>query len=86
MTAAAAIGMPDLRLTSAVGDSEHGRAGVPKKHGCGISGHKTDTVFDRYNIVDERDLINAGAALEAVLYRNGGNGKNQADSNGDISG
>ncbi len=58
----------DLRRTAVRNLS---RARVPERVIMSITGHKTRSVFDRYNILDEHDLLDGMNRLEEVKKENG---------------
>lgn len=58
------------------------RAGVPERVAMQITGHKTRSVFERYNIVSGKDVAEAGRKLEAFHAAENGHslGTNRAQT------
>jgi integrase len=60
------------------------RAGVPERIAMRITGHKTRSVFERYNIVSARDLEEAGRKLDAYHSQKNGSSLVQTEPKGRV--
>ena len=58
------------------------RANVDRDTAKRISGHKSDSVFSRYNIVSERDILDAGKLLDTFNAQQAEQAKQAAEKFG----
>ena len=56
------------------------RAGVTEKVAMTMTGHKTRSFFERYNIVSDSDLVSAAARLDSAQKLSTAQQKNVFDS------
>ena len=66
-TACQAAGVPTRFLHDCRRTAARIRASVPERVAMLLTGHKTRAIFDRYNIINEQELLEAGDQLVAYL-------------------
>lgn len=55
------------------------RAGIPRNVAMSISGHRTEAVYRRYDIVSKRDLDLAAKRMEAYMEQSGSYNRGDSD-------
>ncbi len=62
------------------------RAAVPERVAMAIGSHKARAVFDRYNIISERDLTGAARTLHTYLTQKNANSTSRASAGLSVQG